>query len=114
LKHRWTGTEDEPRLKSREQMSIESHERFRFVRHDGATLPAVLYTHWPLQTPSPGFLSRSLTITHHAPVSPDARRLLAVAWVVRAADIEQPFQVQVNDEEPRPVPELRLAAANPH
>lgn len=114
LKSRWTGTEDEPRLQSREQMSIESHERFRFVRHDGATLPAVLYTHWPLQTPSPGFLSRSLTITHHAPVSPDARRLLAVAWVVRAADIEQPFQVQVNDEEPRPVPELRLAAANPH
>jgi WD40 repeat protein/serine/threonine protein kinase len=108
LEKEWRGSAKEGRLVAREQISIQSHQPFRLVLDDGRTLPSVLYTQWPRDTFG-GFSSSSLIISHYEPASANERTLLAVAFVVREGDIERPFRVQVHDEEPLLVPQLKLA-----
>ncbi len=66
---------------------------------------------WPLLSkPWSGFQVADAVI-HHTPQTPDQRRFLAIAWLVRQTEGSGPFKIKMRDQkddEEVPVPDLRL------
>ncbi len=100
---------EQANMQPRTHMVVETAGHFRLHLASGRSLPASRHTRWPLirETPS-GFMSASFTVTRADPVDPSSRKLLAIAWVVDPADCEGPLQVQIKEDVPVSVPDLKL------
>jgi len=93
-------------LAKRECISVYNSRRFRLLVEGGERREGVLVSEWP---PSEPGLAYSLHMESSDRIPLHERVALAVAWPVDPGQLSSPMRIALDEDEPLPLPQVRLA-----